>query len=110
MTKQSELTERYKGTGIYGDAYYLTPGNTVFNRFSFGQHVKALGFEDSRGDWHDEIRGLVVESVKIVGLRWNQENMEMVPHVRVKAVDPDSYGYFEAAEHFFDAENQPSPE
>ncbi|MCB0175977.1 MAG: hypothetical protein KDJ97_36095 [Anaerolineae bacterium] len=71
MTTQSELTERYKGTGIYGDAYYLTPGNTVFNRFSVGQHVKALGFEDSRGDWHEEIRGLVVESVKIVGLRWD---------------------------------------
>lgn len=65
-------------------------------RFHVGQAVVAPAFVDCFGEHHAEVSGLTVEEVRKI--EW-----EHAPHVRVKAVSVDGFGYVEACQDHFSA-------
>ncbi len=65
------------------------------SRFKVGDRVKARGFTDCFTKWHDEVTGLVVESIQYI-------DNEHAPHWRCKAImPPNGWQYIEGnQEHF----------
>lgn len=65
-------------------------------KYHIGQLVKAVAFTDSFGEYHPEVRMLIVESVTLIGGR------SIPDYHRIKAVYSNNPAHFiEAGERFF---------